>query len=206
MKSHCCGPGEWWELRSGSDDRFRFKINFGISAFRICFWGSVILSWEWFSALSPRGYWKMSGNIFGCDCWGCAISMEKSTSAQLLSSMWLLMAPWTVTRLLSPWNSPGKNTGVGRHFLLQGIFSTQGFSPWLLCLLHWQVDSLPLVPPGKPWMLLNILLWPGQHPHNMNYSTPNIGDAKTEKPWIRSCGRRVNDDFYVWDIAMNGVQ
>ena len=27
------------------------------------------------------------------------------------------------TRLLCPWDSPGKNTGVGCHFLLQGIFS-----------------------------------------------------------------------------------
>ena len=30
------------------------------------------------------------------------------------------------TRLLCPWNSPGKNTGVGSHSLLQGIFPTQG--------------------------------------------------------------------------------
>ena len=30
------------------------------------------------------------------------------------------------TRLLHPWNSPGKNTGVGCHFLLQGTFPTQG--------------------------------------------------------------------------------
>ena len=30
------------------------------------------------------------------------------------------------TRLLCPWNSPGKNTGVGCHFLLQAIFLTQG--------------------------------------------------------------------------------
>ena len=30
------------------------------------------------------------------------------------------------TRLLHPWDSPGKNTGVGCHFLLQGIFPTQG--------------------------------------------------------------------------------
>ena len=29
-------------------------------------------------------------------------------------------------RLLCPWNSPGQNTGVGSHFLLQGIFPTQG--------------------------------------------------------------------------------
>ena len=44
-------------------------------------------------------------------------------------------------RLLCPWDSPGKNTGVGCHFLLQGIFLTQGSN---LHLLHWQTDSLPL--------------------------------------------------------------
>ena len=36
------------------------------------------------------------------------------------------------TRFLCPWDSPGKNTGVGRHFLLQGIFPTQGSDPRLL--------------------------------------------------------------------------
>ena len=30
------------------------------------------------------------------------------------------------SRLLCPWNFPGKNTGVGCHFLLQGIIPTQG--------------------------------------------------------------------------------
>ena len=35
-------------------------------------------------------------------------------------------------RLLCPWNSPGKNTGVGCHSLLQGIFPTQGWNPGLL--------------------------------------------------------------------------
>ena len=39
------------------------------------------------------------------------------------------------TRLPRPWDSPGKNTGVGCHFLLQGIFLTQGSNP---SLLHWQ--------------------------------------------------------------------
>ena len=48
-------------------------------------------------------------------------------------------------RLLCPWNSPGKNTGVGCCALLRGIFPTQGLT---LCLLHWQVDSLP----GKPYL------------------------------------------------------
>ena len=36
------------------------------------------------------------------------------------------------TRLLSSWGSPGKNTGVGCHFLLQGIFWTQRSNPGLL--------------------------------------------------------------------------
>ena len=38
---------------------------------------------------------------------------------------------------------PGKNTEVGCHFLLWGIFPTQGSN---LCLLHWKADSLPLSP------------------------------------------------------------
>ena len=37
------------------------------------------------------------------------------------------------TRLLCPWHFPGKSTGVSCHFLLQGIFPTQGSNP---CLLH----------------------------------------------------------------------
>ena len=41
-------------------------------------------------------------------------------------------------RLLCPWDSPGKNSGVGCHFLLQGIFPTQGLN---LHLLYWQADS-----------------------------------------------------------------
>ena len=36
------------------------------------------------------------------------------------------------TRLLCPWDSPGKNTGAGCHFFLQGIFPTQGSNPDLL--------------------------------------------------------------------------
>ena len=55
------------------------------------------------------------------------------------------VTPWTVARqLLCPWNFPGKNTGVGCHFPLQGLFLSQGLSLCLLCLLNWQVDSLPL--------------------------------------------------------------
>ena len=51
------------------------------------------------------------------------------------------------TRLLSPWNFQGRNTGVGCLFLLQGIFPIQRWNPHLLHLLHWQENCLPLAPP-----------------------------------------------------------
>ena len=42
------------------------------------------------------------------------------------------MDPLQQARLLCPWNSPGKNTGVDCHTLLQGIFLTQGLNSGLL--------------------------------------------------------------------------
>ena len=54
-------------------------------------------------------------------------------------------------RLLCPWDFPGKNIGVGCHFLYQGIFSTQGSNP---SLLHWQANSLTTEPPGKTLLVI----------------------------------------------------
>ena len=64
-------------------------------------------------------------------------------------------------RLLCPWAFPGTNTGAGCHFLLQGIFLTQGSNPSLLHLLHWQVSCLPLAPPGKPLLGWQFLILEG---------------------------------------------
>ena len=58
-----------------------------------------------------------------------------------------------LARLFCPWNTPVRNTGGGYHFLLQGIFLTQGQNT---CLLHWQADSLPPAPPGKPFQVTKI--------------------------------------------------
>ena len=56
----------------------------------------------------------------------------------------LFVTVWTVTYQVPLWDSAGKNSGVGCHaLLLQGIFPTQGLNLHLLCLLHWQVGSLP---------------------------------------------------------------
>ena len=54
------------------------------------------------------------------------------------------LQPHWPARLLCPWYFTGRSTGVGCHSLLQGIFPTQELNLWLLHLLHWQVDSLPL--------------------------------------------------------------
>ena len=51
-----------------------------------------------------------------------------------LSYVWLFATPWTVAHQAPlSMGFPSKNTGVGHHFLLQGIFPTQG---WNLGLLH----------------------------------------------------------------------
>ena len=72
----------------------------------------------------------------------------------ILSYVQLFVTLWTVACQvpLCPWDSPGKNTGVGCHFLLQGIFLIQGLNPRLL---HWQVDSLP-----RSHQLIAWINWP----------------------------------------------
>ena len=50
------------------------------------------------------------------------------------------------SRLFHPWDSPGKNTGVGCHFLLQGIFLTRRLNPGLL---HCRQTLYPLSHQGS---------------------------------------------------------
>ena len=81
---------------------------------------------------------------------------------------------WLPTKVLCPWNFPGKNTGASCHFLFQGIFLTQEYNQFLLHLLHQQADSLPLVPPGKPTQLRR----KSKCPICMN--SKQAGDPRTE--------------------------
>ena len=69
------------------------------------------------------------------------------------------------SRLLCPWDSPGKNTGVGCHALLQGIFPILGLNPHL----RWQEDSLPVSHLGSPG---SVLVWMESRKENM---FPGIG-------------------------------
>ena len=73
---------------------------------------------------------------------GCEWHDVSTAPAQLLSWVWLC-APHGLqpASLLCPWDSPGKNPGVGCHALLQGTFPTQGSNPGFLhckqILYHW---------------------------------------------------------------------
>ena len=81
--------------------------------------------------------------------WSCGVcgQLEWVHAGRSVMSSFLWPMGCSPTRLLCPWDSPGQNTGVGSHPLLQGVFPTQGLNPGLL---HWQSDSLPCEPPGKP--------------------------------------------------------
>ena len=72
--------------------------------------------------------------------------------AHMLSRVQLSAIPWTVAHsLLCPWNSPGKNTGVGCHFLPNpGIKPTSLASPALAG------GFFTTTPPGKPEMVLSL--------------------------------------------------
>ena len=78
------------------------------------------------------------------------LSLDRDLVLSRFQSWKLVATLWTVaTGLICLWDSPGKNSRVGCHFLLQGIFLTQGLNPNLLRLLHWHTGSLPLPSPGK---------------------------------------------------------
>ena len=55
----------------------------------------------------------------------CCLLFSRSVMSDFLQSHDRLQP----ARLLCPWGSPGKNTGVGCHALLRGIFLTQGWNP-----------------------------------------------------------------------------
>ena len=68
----------------------------------------------------------------------CPLSGERGRITLLLPTVGRESKTWSVVSsalqpqgLFSPWNSPGQNTGVGCHSLLQGIFPTQGLNPGL---------------------------------------------------------------------------
>ena len=101
---------------------------------------------------------------WGATAFSIQYAMWEKYTHNTTQSLYVLRCPVTYdssqpqglqpARLLGPWDFPGKNTGMGWHFLLQGIFPTQGSNPQFLCLLYWQVDSLPMC---HPWHMISYI-------------------------------------------------
>ena len=75
----------------------------------------------------------------------CVCVLIRSFASDFLQSMDYSPPGFSVLGIFQ-----AKNTGVGCHFLLQGIFPTQRWKLRLLHFLHRQADSLPLCHLGSP--------------------------------------------------------
>ena len=75
-------------------------------------------------------------DIHEMNLWVLPFTITGVFSCSVMSDCWQPMG-CSPARPLCPWDFPGKNTGVGCQFLLQGLFPTKGLN---LCPLHWQAD------------------------------------------------------------------
>ena len=80
--------------------------------------------------------------------------MDKEDVVHIYKGILVIVVYWlsrvqlfVSARLLCPWDFPGNSTGVGWHFLLQGILPDPGIEPGSPAL---QADALTSDPPGKP--------------------------------------------------------
>ena len=130
----------------------------------------------WISLMFPHGFVFVTGilhrwySIFpkasNLEVYGERKKERKKV--KLLSCAQLFATPWIVacTKFLCPWDFQGKSTGVGCHFLLQGIFPTQGSNPGLShcrqTLYHLSHQGSPEVYGICPLLVILILInWLG---------------------------------------------
>ena len=133
---------------------------------------------------------------------GSSFSTCVCVHAQSLNHVWLSVTPQTVAHqtplsgtLL--WDSPGKNTGVGCHFLLQGIFPTQGSNPGLLhCRQSFDLWTAREAMEHSSWwkpacLLLNVvrldtgcLFWDNFGIHGYNPINPQILWRWCQGMWV----------------------
>ena len=108
----------------------------------------IVGTWgpEFFKSLvhmqrKPLNCPRLLGQFWGLPCAGYSpVSFSQQVEGALemrpggvLVAQGFFVIPWTVAcQALCPWDSPGKNTGVGCHSLLQGIFPSQESNPSLL--------------------------------------------------------------------------
>ena len=108
--------------------------------------------WTYLPTHHTRGVPLPGWSLWGLSALERVWFYSSSSACSVTSVMSNSLRPYGLqpTRLLCLWAFSGKNTGVGCHFLLQGIFSTQGSNPRLLGLLHcrqillcWAIGEAP---------------------------------------------------------------
>ena len=116
----------------------------------------------WIHTHKPPDFWAL------CCLWlqknRCGKQGEEkmATCACALNRVQLSATPWTAAcQAPLSMGLPRQEHWTGCHFLHQGTFPTRGWNPRLLCLLHWQVGSLPLSPMGSPhhWTARKVPRW-----------------------------------------------
>ena len=109
--------------------------------FMLGFWNNYYVIHQKYNLLSlmSKNWAQMPVLI----CWVCAKSLQPCPT---LCDPMNGSPPGFSVRVIFP----GKDIGMGCRALLQGIVPIQGSNLCLFSLLHWQVGSLPPVPPGKP--------------------------------------------------------
>ena len=102
-------------------------------------------------------------------CWAPWFGESESEVAQLCPILCDPMDRGACTRLLCPRDFLGKSTGVGCHFLLQGIFPTQGLNPGLphcrqtlYCLSH---QGSPKDESKEGYNSMSMVFWGNDFPY-----------------------------------------
>ena len=111
---------------------------------------SVVHGWTSLAVQGLKLCTSTPGGMGSIPGQGTRILHAVCVPAQSLSRVQLFATLWTVAREAPLSMEFPENTGVGCHFLLQGIFLIQELNLGLQRLLHWQAGSLWLMALGSP--------------------------------------------------------
>ena len=134
--------------------------------------------------MAPHSSTRLENPRDGGAWWAavCGVAQSRTRLKRLSSSR---------SRLFYPWNSLGKNTGMGCHFLLQGIFLTQGLNPGLP---HCRQILYHLNHLGSPPALQGRFLTtglPGKSPFPIFFLTPSSPCSRSQEDypvWVSTAG------------------
>ena len=136
------------------EKNFERSLTEGHTRRKFQIWANGIAG-TWFSSVSPLYFFiKQPFFIHNCMCVSHSVMFDSLRPYELQPA-----------RLLGAQNSPGKNTGVGCHFLHQRIFPIRCQTHGLLYLLHWQACGILVPQPGTEPMI------PALYVQNLNHWT-----------------------------------